>query len=55
MGSPGDVEDYCKKLIDEVGKDGVFILGSGCAVPPDCKSENFRAMLETTKNYEFSK
>jgi hypothetical protein len=54
-GKKEDVEGYCKKLIDEVGKDGGFILGSGCAVPPDCKSENFRAMLETTKNYEFSK
>jgi uroporphyrinogen-III decarboxylase len=54
-GKKEDVEGYCKKLIDEVGKDGGFILGSGCAVPPDCDPENFRAMLETTKNYEFSK
>ncbi len=50
-----DVEVYCKKLIDEVGKDGGFILGSGCAVPPDCKPENFRIMLETVKGYELNK
>ena len=54
-GKPGVVEAYWKRLIDEVGKNGGFILGSGCAVPPDCKPENFRAMLETAKNYEFSK
>jgi len=54
-GKPGEVEAYCKRLIDEVGKNGGFILGSGCAVPPDCKPENFRTMLATAKNYEFSK
>ncbi len=53
-GTPDQVEDYCKKLIDNVGKDGGFILGSGCAVPPDCKPENFQTMLHTCKNYEFS-
>lgn len=55
IGKPEDVEAYCKKLIDEVGGDGGFILGSGCSVPPNCKSENFRAMIETGKKYEFSK
>ncbi len=54
-GKPEEVDAYCKKLIDEVGKDGGFILGSGCAVPPDCKPENFRTMLETARNYEFNK
>jgi len=53
-GKPEEVEVYCKKLIDEVGRDGGFILGSGCAVPPDCKPDNFRMMLETAKHYEFS-
>ena len=53
-GTPEEVEAYCKKLIDEVGRDGGFILGSGCAVPPDCKPDNFRMMLETAKHYEFS-
>jgi uroporphyrinogen-III decarboxylase len=55
IGTPGDVEAYCKKLIDEVGRDGGFILGSGCAVPPNVRSENFRVMIETGKNHELSK
>ena len=55
IGNPEDVENYCKKLIDEVGGDGGFILGVGCEVAPDCKPENFRAMIETGKTYEFSK
>jgi uroporphyrinogen-III decarboxylase len=55
VGRPEDVAAYCRKLIDEVGGDGGFILGSGCSVPPDVRPENFRAMIETGKNYEFSK
>ena len=55
IGKPEDVGAYCQKLIDEVGGDGGLILGSGCGVPPNVKPENFRAMIETGKNYEFSK
>jgi len=34
LGKPEEVGAYCRKLIDEVGGDGGFILGSGCSVPP---------------------
>ena len=54
IGKPDDVEAYCKKLIDEVGGDGGFILGSGCGVPPNVRPDNFRAMIETAKNYRSS-
>jgi len=55
LGTPGDVEAYCRKLIDVVGEGGGFILGTGCAAPPDCRPETFRAMIETGKNHELSK
>jgi hypothetical protein len=55
IGTPEDMRDYCIKLIDEVGYDGGLVLGVGCEVAPDCKKENFKAMIETTKFYEFSK
>jgi hypothetical protein len=55
LGKPEDVENYCKKLIDEVGGDGGLILTTGCTVPGAVKPENFRAMIETGKTYEFSK
>jgi uroporphyrinogen-III decarboxylase len=54
IGKPEDVETYCRKLIDEVGGDGGFILGSGCSVPADARPENFRAMIETGKRCETS-
>jgi uroporphyrinogen-III decarboxylase len=55
LGKPEDVEAYCKKVIDEVGGDGGLILATGCTVPGAVKPENFRAMIETGKTYEFSK
>ena len=55
LGTPGEVEAYCRKLVDVVGEGGGFILGTGCAAPPDCRPETFRAMIETGKNYEVSK
>ncbi|UCG83707.1 MAG: uroporphyrinogen-III decarboxylase, partial [Dehalococcoidia bacterium] len=55
LGKPEDVEAYCKKLIDEVGGDGGFILGTGCEMPTAVKLDNWRAMCQTAKNYEHSK
>jgi hypothetical protein len=55
LGTPEQVEAYCKKLIDKVGGDGGFILSSGCCLPPDIKPENFQAMIDTCKTYELSK
>jgi uroporphyrinogen-III decarboxylase len=51
IGKPDEVAAYCRRLIDGVGADGGFILGSGCSVPSDVKPENFRAMIETGKQY----
>jgi uroporphyrinogen-III decarboxylase len=51
LGSPEEVAQYCQKLIDVVGKDGGFILSTGCTCPVDCKMENLTAMVDTAKNY----
>lgn len=55
IGKPEEVEAYCKKLIDEVGGDGGFILCSGCEVPEAVKIENLKAMIKTGKTYELSR
>ncbi len=45
LGSPDEVFTYCKKLIDELGKDGGgFMLGAGCCTPDQAAIENVRAM-----------
>ena len=51
LGNTEEVEEYVKKLIDTVGKGGGFILSTGCELPPNCKEENFRVMLDTAKSY----
>jgi uroporphyrinogen-III decarboxylase len=49
-GTPGDVKDYCKKLIDVVGKGGGFIMDSS-TVLDDAKPENLKTMMDFTKEY----
>jgi uroporphyrinogen-III decarboxylase len=49
-GSPGDVKDYCRKLIDVVGKGGGFIMAPSTALD-DAKPENVKAMFDVTKEY----
>lgn len=51
LGTPDEVRAYCRKLIDEVGYEGGFILGTGCETAPDFTDENFHAMVETVKTY----
>jgi len=52
IGTPAEMEAYCKKLIDLIGKGKTgFILSSGCTVPADAKYENFKAMIDTAKTY----
>lgn len=51
LGTPDDITGYCEKLIDVVGKDGGFILSTGCECPVDAKFENVRAMIDSVKNH----
>ena len=51
LGSKEEVLDYCRKLIEIVGKDGGFILSSGCSLPPNAKVENVRAIYEAAEKW----
>ncbi len=51
LGRPDEVEDYCRKLIDVVGKDGGFMLTTGCECPVDARFENVKVMVNTAKSY----
>jgi len=52
LGTPGEVEAYCKRLIDEVGYNGGLLLNVGCMIPYQIKPENFEAILSTGKTYQ---
>jgi len=49
-GMADEVRDYCKKLIDTVGKGGGFIM-SAATVLDDAKPENVKIMIDFTKGY----
>ncbi len=49
-GTPQQVEDYTKGLIDDVAGDGGYILSTG-AVLDDAEPENLHAMIRTGKEY----
>ncbi|MBA7569132.1 hypothetical protein ES708_10870 [subsurface metagenome] len=50
LGTPQEVRDYCKELIDVLGEGGGFIMDATMA-SEDVKPENMRAMIEFTKEY----
>ena len=50
-GTPDDVDDYCRNLIQKVGKGGGFILDGSIGVPDEAKVENVVAMAESVKKY----
>lgn len=50
-GSPQDVKEYCRKLIDIVGNGGGFIMDGGIGIPDEARLENVRAMAEFTREY----
>jgi len=51
MGTKKDVYDYCKRLIDVVGRDGGFFLTTGCECPIDAKFENVKTMVDIVVEY----
>ena len=49
-GTPQQVKEYCRNLIEVCGKGGGYILAGGAQVD-NGKPENFRAMLEAARDY----
>ena len=49
-GTPDDVRQYCRKLIDTAGNDGGFIMDTATGVD-DAKIENVQAMFDFTREY----
>ncbi len=50
LGSPEEVREYCRALIDGAGKGGGFILSPGCVID-EARPENVKAMSDFTKQY----
>jgi uroporphyrinogen-III decarboxylase len=48
-GRPDEVTEYCRKVIERVGKGGGLVLSTGYARPVDAKFENVKALIEAAK------
>jgi uroporphyrinogen decarboxylase len=51
VASPSVVEEYCKELIERVGKDGGFILRCSTDFTQEAKPENVKAMIDSVEKY----
>ena len=49
LGAAEEVTKYCEELIEFMGHDGGFILGSGCEVPITAKVENVAALIAAAR------
>jgi len=49
-GTPESVREYCRNLIDKVGRNGGYIMSTGAGFE-DVKEENVRAMISFCKEY----
>jgi len=49
-GTPQDVKDYCKRLIDVVGKDGGLMMAPRSSVD-EVNPRNFKTMFDFTREY----
>ena len=49
-GTPADIEQYCRNLIDKVAPGGGFMMASG-TVLDNVRPEMVNAMIETTLKY----
>jgi len=51
VGTPDQVRDYCRRLIEVVGRGGGFILDGAAGIPDEAKPENVRAMADAVTQY----
>ncbi len=50
-GTPDDIKDYVKKLIDLFGDTGGLIIDGGAGIPKEARIENVVALTEAVFEY----
>lgn len=52
-GTPDEVDEYCRNIIQKVGKGGGFMLDGSASIPDEAPDENVKAMADSVKKYAF--
>ena len=50
LGTPELVFEHCKKVIEQAGLEGHFILSAGCQVPEETPPQNMEAMIKAARD-----
>jgi uroporphyrinogen-III decarboxylase len=50
VGRPEEVQEYCKKMIDTVGKNGGYIMANGSFID-EADADNLKTMIDFTREY----
>lgn len=53
LGTPAQVREYCARLIQTIGRDGGFILSTGCDVPYTADPANIRAIVDVAREHAY--
>ncbi len=53
LASTSEMDEYCHRLIEEVGKGGGYIMGAGCEIPPNARPENVKTMIDSVTKYGY--
>ena len=51
FGTRDEVLQYCRRLIEQVGRGGGLILSSGCSIPANARAENVKALAEAAEEW----
>lgn len=50
-GTPAEVDAFCRRIIERVGRGGGLILDCGIGIPDEARLENVRAMFQSARKY----
>jgi uroporphyrinogen-III decarboxylase len=51
FGKASEVRTFCQRVLQEVARDGGYIMDAGAIMQNDTNTDNLRAMTETTRQY----
>jgi uroporphyrinogen-III decarboxylase len=51
FGKPDEVRLFCRRVLDEVARDGGYIMDAGAIMQDDTSIQNLHALTETTREY----